>query len=87
MCRPTRGSSSWSDHAYGRAVDINPFHNPYVKGELVLPELASVYADRSPVRPGMLTAELVSGFTQAGWGWGGRWNSLKDHMHVSASGR
>ncbi len=87
VCRPTRGSTHWSDHASGRAIDINPFHNPYVKGDLVLPELASVYADRTDIRPGMLTADDVAGFTGAGWGWGGNWSSLKDYMHLSASGR
>lgn len=86
VCRPTRGSTSWSEHASGRAVDINPFHNPYVKGDVVLPELASVYADRNHHRPGMLTADDVSGFTAAGWGWGGDWRSFADHMHLSADG-
>ncbi len=86
VCRPSRGSTSWSEHARGRAVDINPFHNPYVKGDLVLPELASTYADRGARRPGMLTADDVAGFTSAGWGWGGDWRSLKDHMHLSADG-
>ncbi|MGK2928141.1 MAG: M15 family metallopeptidase [Acidimicrobiales bacterium] len=86
VCRPSRGSTSWSEHARGRAVDINPFHNPYVKGDLVLPELASIYADRGALRPGMLTADDVAGFTSAGWGWGGGWHSLKDHMHLSADG-
>jgi hypothetical protein len=87
VCRPTRGSSAWSEHAQGRAVDINPFHNPYVKGEVVLPELATAYVDRADVRPGMLTVDDVAGFTGAGWGWGGHWRSLKDHMHVSANDR
>ncbi len=31
VCRPTRGSSRWSEHAYGLAVDVNPFQNPYVR--------------------------------------------------------
>lgn len=87
VCRPSRGSSAWSEHAFGRAVDINPFHNPYVKGELVLPELASAYADRSVLRPGMLTAGDLAGFTDAGWGWGGAWRSFQDLMHLSAGGR
>ena len=86
-CRPSVGSTSWSQHAYGRAVDVNPFHNPYVKGDLVLPELASAYVDRDDLRPGMLTADDVAGFVAAGWVWGGSWSSLKDHMHLSASGR
>ncbi len=87
VCRPTRGSGAWSEHAYGRAIDINPFHNPYVKGPVVLPELASAYADRSTTRPGMLTRDDVAAFVDAGWGWGGQWRSLKDTMHLSSNGR
>jgi hypothetical protein len=87
VCRPSRGSSAWSEHAQGRAVDINPFHNPYVKGDVVLPELATAYVDRSDHRPGMLTIDDVAGFTGAGWGWGGLWRSLSDPMHLSANGR
>jgi len=87
VCRPTRGSTSWSEHALGRAVDVNPFHNPYVKGDVVLPELATAYADRAALRPGMLTADDVAGFLAAGWGWGGHWRSFADWMHLSATGR
>ena len=87
VCRPSRGSGSWSEHAQGRAVDINPFHNPYVKGDVVLPELATAYVDRSDLRPGMLLLDDVTGFTAAGWEWGGLWRSLLDHMHLSANGR
>jgi len=87
VCRPTRGSTSWSEHALGRAVDVNPFHNPYVKGEVVLPELATAYVDRAAHRPGMLTVEDVDGFLRAGWEWGGQWRSLLDWMHLSANGR
>ncbi len=87
VCRPSVGTTTWSEHALGRAVDVNPFHNPYVKGQVVLPELASSYVDRTDLRSGMLTAEDVAGFTAAGWGWGGTWRSSSDPMHVSASGR
>ncbi len=89
VCRPAVGSSSWSQHAYGLAVDINPFHNPYVKGDLVLPELASSYLDRGDVRPGMIVEGDVAtrAFDAIGWGWGGRWSSLDDWMHFSQSGR
>ncbi|MGZ5383806.1 MAG: M15 family metallopeptidase [Acidimicrobiia bacterium] len=88
VCRPAVGSGSWSQHAYGTAVDVNPFHNPYQKGDLVLPELASVYLDRSDLRPGMIAAgdDVVQAFAAIGWGWGGNWNSLKDWMHFSLSG-
>lgn len=87
VCRPSRGSGSWSEHAQGRAVDINPFHNPYVKGDVVLPELATAYVDRGNLRPGMLVLDDVTAFTAAGWEWGGLWRSLLDHMHLSANGR
>jgi hypothetical protein len=83
VCRPTVGSTSWSNHAYGLAVDINPFHNPYVRGDVVIPELASVYVDRADVRPGMLTAQDVAGFVDAGWSWG---ESFGDPMHLSSDG-
>ncbi len=86
VCRPAVGSSSWSEHAYGRAVDINPFHNPYVRDDVVIPELASSYAER-PDLPGVLAEADVAAFEEAGWGWGGRWRSSKDWMHVSAAGR
>ncbi len=89
VCRPAVGSSSWSQHAYGLAIDINPFHNPYVKGDLVLPELASAYIDRDEPRPGMiLEGDIVTqAFDAIGWGWGGRWSSLDDWMHFSSNGR
>ena len=88
VCRPVRGGSSWSAHAYGKAVDVNPFHNPYRRGDLVLPELASAYLDRGDVRPGMVVdGDVVTrAFEAVGWHWGGRWRS-PDWMHFSASGR
>jgi len=88
-CRPTTGASSYSQHAYGLAIDVNPFQNPYVKGGLVLPELASSYLDRSWVRPGMITTggPVVRAFAEIGWPWGGEWRSLKDYQHFSQNGR
>lgn len=88
VCRPAVGSGSWSQHAYGTGIDINPFHNPYYNGDLVLPELASAYVDRDDVRVGMIVEGDVAtqGFAEIGWGWGGRWSSVKDWMHFSLSG-
>ena len=70
VCRPAVNSSSWSQHAYGTGIDINPFHNPYLKGDLVLPELASAYVDRDNVRVGMIVPGDVAtkGFAEIGWG-------------------
>lgn len=89
VCRPTRGGSRWSEHAYGLAVDINPFQNPYVRDGGVIPGLASAYLDRTNVRPGMLLPGdgAVGAFAAIGWGWGGEWSNPVDHMHFSANGR
>jgi hypothetical protein len=93
VCRPAVGQTGFSQHAYGLAVDLNPFQNPYVRGDgadrLVLPELASAYADRHWRRPGMvLTGSVaVAAFARVGWEWGGSWHSLQDHMHFSQTGR
>ena len=88
VCRAARGQTRWSQHAYGTSVDVNPFHNPLVRRDLVLPELASAYVDRAALRPGMHVADgpAVRAFADIGWGWGGAWRSSKDYMHFSASG-
>ncbi len=90
VCRATVGGARWSEHAHGRAVDINPFHNPYVRGDLVIPELAGAYTDRSDVRPGMIVDgdAVTRAFDAIGWGWGGHWTGPAiDPMHFSTSGR
>ncbi len=89
-CRATVNSNGqFSQHAYGLAIDLNSFQNPYVKGDLVLPELASSYLDRDDVRPGMITPDdvVVRAFARIGWTWGGTWSSLKDYQHFSLNGR
>ena len=88
-CRPIRGGTEFSQHAYGLAVDLNPFQNPYRNDDVVLPELASAYLDRSWVRPGMATPRgpAVRAFASIGWEWGGDWSSLKDYQHFSLHNR
>jgi hypothetical protein len=90
VCRPTTGSTTtYSQHAYGLAIDLDPFQNPYVKDDLVLPELASSYLDRDQVQAGMITPDgvVVRAFASIGWTWGGTWSSLKDYQHFSQNGR
>lgn len=89
VCRPTTGGTSWSQHAYGLAIDVNPFHNPYERDGWVLPELATAYLDRDDVRPGMVLEDdpAVAAFGAIGWGWGGDFRSLVDYMHFSADNR
>ncbi|WP_246157878.1 M15 family metallopeptidase [Catellatospora sichuanensis] len=87
-CRAVRGRKGWSQHAHGLAVDLNPFQNPYRKGKVVLPELATAYLDRADARPGMAQPreQAVQAFAAIGWKWGGDYRSLKDYMHFSATG-
>lgn len=88
-CRPVEGTSRWSEHAYGRAIDINPVENPFVSGTHVSPPRGRAYADRARRAPGMIHAgdAVVRAFAAVGWRWGGNWNSPKDYQHFSASGR
>ena len=96
-CRPLHGTTTWAQHAYGLAVDVNPFQNPYIKppgatgvpGDMLIPELASAYLDRSRHAPGMVRPgdAVVQAFASIGWGWGGSWQRAKDFMHFSANGR
>jgi hypothetical protein len=85
VCRAVTGGSRFSEHAYGLAVDINPFQNPYQRGSVVLPELAASYLDRDDVRPGMILDGdvVVKAFDAIGWGWGGAWSSLLDYQHFA----
>lgn len=88
-CRDVTGGSSWSEHSYGTAIDINPRQNPYVKGSVVLPANGRPWIQRTPVRRGMITPSgvVTRAFDTIGWGWGGNYRSLKDYQHFSASGR
>jgi D-alanyl-D-alanine carboxypeptidase len=88
-CRYVSGTTTWSQHAYGRAIDINPVENPFVSGSHVSPERGEPFADRSPLRRGMIGERDVvwRAFRRIGWGWGGTWRSSQDYQHFSANGR
>lgn len=89
-CRPATGSTRWSEHAYGRAIDINPIENPYVYPDGTSTHAGSrSYLDRSRNRPGMALEgrTLVEAFDAVGWEWGGRWSPAADLQHFSANGR
>lgn len=94
-CRPSFGADGaptrrWSQHAFGRAVDVNPVQNPYVLVDgSVLDPHARRFVDRSLGEPGMATRAgvLVQAFAGEGWKWGGNWRSTKDYQHFSVTGR
>jgi hypothetical protein len=87
-CRYVSGTTTWSQHAYGRAIDINPVENPYVDGSHVSPRRGRRFLDRTNVRPGMIVRGgiVVRAFRRIGWSWGGAWSGAKDYQHLSANG-
>jgi hypothetical protein len=88
-CRYVAGTTTWSQHAYGRAIDINPVQNPYVMSSgQVVPKRGEPFADRSKHHPGMIRGGgvVVDAFADIGWEWGGFWSSSKDYMHFSLTG-
>jgi len=88
-CRRVYPGGPWSEHAYGRAIDVNPVENPYVHGGRVEPPAGRAYLDRTRRGPGMAVESgvLVRALGAAGWYWGGRWRSSKDYQHFSTTGR
>jgi D-alanyl-D-alanine carboxypeptidase len=86
-CTGGTGTGSWSMHAYGLAVDVNPGENPYVGCGQSRDPATRRYFDRSRHRKGMVTARAIQAFRSVGWGWGGSWiGDTKDYMHFSSSG-
>ena len=89
-CRNATGSTRWSNHAYGRAIDVNPIENPYVSGGTTSHPASRVYLDRARHLRGTAYqgGALVEAFRSVGWGWGGSWSgSIQDTQHFSYNGR
>ncbi len=89
-CRQATGSKKWSNHAYGRAIDLNPLENPYISHNGYIAHKASLkYRTRRHLnnRTPQDKALVVSGdfvvniFKRHGWKWGGDWHSIKDYQH------
>jgi hypothetical protein len=92
-CRPVitplGPGDTFSQHAYGLAIDINPVQNPYVTADGFVRNLkARRYLDRSKRLPGMIHRGdvVVRSFAAIGWSWGGDWSGDKDYMHFSRPG-
>jgi hypothetical protein len=85
-CRPITGGDAFSVHSWGKAVDINPVENPYVRGDVVLPESGRPFLDRSSSRPGVIVDGdvVVEAFAAIGFECGGDWTRLKDYQHFEA---
>ncbi|MFN8098255.1 MAG: M15 family metallopeptidase [Dermatophilaceae bacterium] len=87
--RFVQDTTTCSQHAYGRAIDIDPLENPMIVDGRVSPSTAGAFVDRSQDVPGMIHPgdAVVRAFAAVGWSWGGDWHSLKDYQHFSANGR
>lgn len=86
--RTVAGSKKLSNHSLGKAVDINPLYNPYVKRRKdgtykVSPEKGRQYADRTKTFKYKIDRNDLAYrlFKQHGFRWGGDYRSLKDYQH------
>lgn len=82
--RVVAGTDVLSQHALGRAIDIDPLENPWRQPHRILPEAGRAYADRGDIRPGMIVrpGPVVAAFDELGWEWGGDWMHAFDDHHV-----
>lgn len=82
--RVIAGTHTLSHHAYGAAIDVNPFYNPYCEPNgYISPPGSEVYADRSQtflhkIDENDLCYQL---FIAHGFIWGGAWEHCKDYQH------
>lgn len=83
--RPIDSSGTVSYHQLGRAVDINPLYNPYIKFSTndIQPKTGKEYLNRETNVKGMIHENdiCVQAFKARGWKWGGDWTSVKDYQH------
>jgi len=88
-CRPVTGGTKWSNHSYGKAIDINPLENPYISRSGKIAHTKSlkyrrrVRVGNSPEQRAMILKNdyIVRLFKSKGWRWGGDWHSIKDYQH------
>jgi hypothetical protein len=77
--RKIAGTNRLSNHAFGKAIDINPMQNPYVSSKGTT-KRGNKY---NPKAPGTLTADspITKKFLELGWKWGGNYKTIKDWHH------
>ena len=83
-CRDLTGKPGmFSQHSYGRAIDINTKINPYVNGQDILPPNGSKFVNRNKPYPGKITKNsfIYRVFIKYGWDWAGDWYDIQDYQH------
>jgi hypothetical protein len=88
-CRDVTGKpGKFSNHSWGRAIDVNPLTNPMILNGKALPPGGEKYRDRSIAWPGSVldSSFVVKLFRSHGWTWGGEWNN-PDNQHFEKTER
>ena len=88
-CRKVEGTTRWSNHSYGKAIDINPIENPYISKKGYISHKESLKYAKRVHREDTLQDravllkddEAVKIFKKHGWSWGGDWITIKDYQH------
>lgn len=90
-CRYIENTNRFSMHSYGMAIDVNPVQNPILSKDKsgvinISPDQGKAYADRSILKKGMVTQEVVNIFKKYHFSiWGGEWDEPKDWHHFQLS--
>lgn len=83
--RVIAGTEMLSQHALGRAIDLNPVENPWRRTDRIVPPAGAAFADRRAIRPGMIVrpGPVVAALDELGWEWGGDWRHAFDDHHIA----
>jgi hypothetical protein len=89
-CRKATGRKTWSKHSFGKAIDINPIENPYIRNSGKIAHKASYRYkirkhknlnnpyDRAMIIKGDKSLKV---FTKRGWFWGKYFKGARDLQH------
>jgi poly-gamma-glutamate synthesis protein (capsule biosynthesis protein) len=82
--RVVAGTQILSQHALGRAIDINPVENPWVRPDRFVPPAGAPFLRRDLIRPGMIVrpGPVTALLDELGWEWGGDWRHARDYHHI-----
>lgn len=87
-CRDITGKpGTFSNHSWGKAIDVNPLTNPMILHGNPLPPQGAAYTDRAVAWPGSILQGgfIVNLFRSRGWTWGGEWQN-PDYQHFEKPG-
>lgn len=77
-CRKIRNGNSWSNHAWGLAVDLNWSTNPMISVKKLRRDHGDPFPDSSWTD---MPEWLPAMWTRYGFRWGGSYRSVRDAMH------